>query len=255
MLRTPAGSPASAKISPQSRPPETGDHSDGFRTTVLPSASGAAIERAERISATFHGAIAPTTPTGRRRPIANAPVSDGITSPSGAYASAAAWRRRPGTKCIWNIPIPNVQPVSRASRDTTSSWRLSSTSAALRKIPCRAAGGVSAQAGAAAAATSIARRASSRDPAATSTRTSPVNGSRSSKVRPPSASAHSPPMKSRFAVLSLISVAISFVSLSPAAQRIGRLLLPCPAVFHTSRHWSSMRDMQVRRRRRADAGT
>ena len=51
MLSTPAGSPASAKISPQSRPPEIGDHSDGFSTTVLPSASGAAIERAERISA------------------------------------------------------------------------------------------------------------------------------------------------------------------------------------------------------------
>ena len=122
------------KISPQIRPPTTGDHSDGLSTTVLPSTSGAAIERAERISAAFHGAIAPTTPTGRRRPIAKAPVSDGITSPSGAYASAAAWRKSPGTKCIWNIPKPNVEPVSRASSETISSRRLSSTSAALRKI-------------------------------------------------------------------------------------------------------------------------
>ncbi len=48
-LSTPSGSPASAKISAQSRPPEIGDHSDGFSTTVLPSASGAAMERAERI--------------------------------------------------------------------------------------------------------------------------------------------------------------------------------------------------------------
>ena len=84
MLSTPAGSPASVKISPQSRPPTTGECSDGLSTTVLPSASGAAIERAERISAAFQGAIAPTTPTGRRRPIENAPVSEGITSPSGA---------------------------------------------------------------------------------------------------------------------------------------------------------------------------
>ena len=83
-FRTPAGSPASAKISPQSRPPTKGECSDGFKTTVLPSASGAAIERAERISAAFQGAIAPMTPAGRRTPIANAPVSDGITSPSGA---------------------------------------------------------------------------------------------------------------------------------------------------------------------------
>ena len=40
---------------------------------MLPSASGAAIERADRISAAFQGAIAPTTPTGRRSPIENAP--------------------------------------------------------------------------------------------------------------------------------------------------------------------------------------
>ena len=42
MLRTPSGSPASAKISPQSSPPTNGDSSDGLATTVLPSASGAA---------------------------------------------------------------------------------------------------------------------------------------------------------------------------------------------------------------------
>ena len=81
---TPAGSPASAKTSAHRSPPTCGDHSDGFNTTVLPRARGAAIDRAERISAAFHGAIAPTTPTGRRTPIANAPVSEGITSPSGA---------------------------------------------------------------------------------------------------------------------------------------------------------------------------
>jgi hypothetical protein len=50
-----------------------------LRTTVFPRASGDAIERAERISAAFHGAMAPTTPTGRRRPIENAPTSDGMT--------------------------------------------------------------------------------------------------------------------------------------------------------------------------------
>ena len=64
MLSTPGGRPASSKISPQSRPPTHGDSSDGLSTTVLPNTSGAAIERAERISAAFHGAIAPTTPTG-----------------------------------------------------------------------------------------------------------------------------------------------------------------------------------------------
>ena len=81
---TPGGSPASPKISAQIRPPLYGESSDGLRTTVLPSASGAAMERAERMSAAFQGAIAPTTPTGRRSHIANWPTSEGITSPMGA---------------------------------------------------------------------------------------------------------------------------------------------------------------------------
>src|SRR5947207_14229391 len=99
MLGTPAGSPASVKISPQSVPPTTGDSADGFSTTVLPSASGDAIERAERINAAFQGAIAPTTPAGRRTPSENVPgLSDGITCPTGWYGSAAAWRSRFGTK-------------------------------------------------------------------------------------------------------------------------------------------------------------
>ena len=84
MFRTPSGSPASAKISPQITPPTTGDSSDGFRTSVLPTASGTASDRAERISAAFHGAIAPTTPTGLRTPRASVPgLSDGITCPTG----------------------------------------------------------------------------------------------------------------------------------------------------------------------------
>jgi hypothetical protein len=53
-------------------------------TTVLSRISGAASERADRIRAAFQGAIAPTTPTGRRMPIANVPgTSEGMTSPIG----------------------------------------------------------------------------------------------------------------------------------------------------------------------------
>ena len=83
-LRTPSGSPASAKISAQSSPPTTGDSSDGLATTVLPRASGAAMERADRIRAAFQGAMAPTTPTGRRTPMAMAPGrSEGRIWPMG----------------------------------------------------------------------------------------------------------------------------------------------------------------------------
>ena len=85
MFSTPSGRPASAKISPHRRPPTYGDSSDGESTTVFPNTSGDAIARADRISAAFQGEIAPTTPTGRRTPIANAPgMSDGSTWPSGA---------------------------------------------------------------------------------------------------------------------------------------------------------------------------
>ena len=98
-------------------------------------------------------------------------------------------------KCIWNMPKPKVAPVSRASRSTTSSRRLSRMSAARRKIPWRTAGGVAAHAGNASAAASIARRASSRVPAAARTTVSPVNGSATSKVAPPLEATHSPPTK------------------------------------------------------------
>ena len=92
--------------------------------------------RADRISAAFQGAIAATTPTGRRMPMANAPgMSEGRISPIGAYASPAAWRKSPGTKRIWNMPKPKLAPVSRASSETTSSWRRSRMSAARRKMP------------------------------------------------------------------------------------------------------------------------
>ena len=86
---------------------------------MLPSASGAAIERADRISAAFHGAIAATTPTGRRMPIANVPgLSDGMhladrrVRERGRLAEAARARSASGTS-----PKPKVQPVSRASSD------------------------------------------------------------------------------------------------------------------------------------------
>ena len=100
---------------------------------MFPKTIGAAIARADRIRAAFQGEIAPTTPTGRRMPIAKAPGrSDGMTWPSGAYAAPAAWRKRPGTNPIWNMPKPKLQPVSLASHSTTSSRRDSRTSAAFR---------------------------------------------------------------------------------------------------------------------------
>jgi hypothetical protein len=106
-----------------------------------------------------------------------------------------------------------VQPVSRASHSTTSSRRLSRTSAAFRKIACRTAGGVRDHSGKAAAAASTAARASSRVPAATWATTSPVKGSVSSNRPPSPGSTHSPPMKCRQSRM-LVSVALMSSSLA-----------------------------------------
>src|SRR5829696_8297526 len=123
------------------------------------------------------------------------------------------------------MPKPNVDPVSRASNSTTSSRRLSRTSAARRNIPWRAPGGVCDQAGNASAAASIARRASSRPADATMATTSPVYGSRFSNDPPPVASTQSPPMWRRRSVVSIVVIPTSFGSRCSLAHRRRRGLL------------------------------
>jgi len=74
------------------------------------------------------------------------------------------------------MPKPKVQPVSEASRPTTSIWRRSRMSAALRKRRCLVPGGVFHQAGKALAAASTACFASSREEAGMVAIFSPVKG-------------------------------------------------------------------------------
>jgi hypothetical protein len=52
--------------SASSSPHVIGASSLGFITTVLPTASGMAMDRMPRTSGAFHGEIAPTTPNGIR---------------------------------------------------------------------------------------------------------------------------------------------------------------------------------------------
>ncbi len=222
---------------------------------MLPSASGAVIERSERISATFHGAIAPTTPTGWRRPIAIAPgCRTGSPRRAARRPSAAAWRRSPGMKCIWNMPKPNVQPVSRASSDRRSR-RAGSRG-------CRPPGGRSPGARPAASAPRPGApppRPRSRGarprayPAATldddlaRERVAVLEGARRR-----SAATHSPPMKSWFAS-ALRDLRSHRLLLVPCRGQ----LLPftaCPGVFAIRQDTGlAMRDMQVRRRGRPDS--
>ena len=63
-LQTPAGKPASSRISAITSPAATGASSDGFSTTVLPQASGGATVRQARLKAPFHGVKPAITPSG-----------------------------------------------------------------------------------------------------------------------------------------------------------------------------------------------
>jgi hypothetical protein len=55
--------------------------SEGFSTTVLPTASAAANPREVRMPGMFHGLITLTTPSGQRVAVMNLPCSLGRTSP------------------------------------------------------------------------------------------------------------------------------------------------------------------------------
>jgi hypothetical protein len=65
MLKTPAGSPASATRSPSSEQ-ASGDHSAGLRTTVHPAASAGAVFQVESMNGAFQGVITAAGPDGIR---------------------------------------------------------------------------------------------------------------------------------------------------------------------------------------------
>ena len=98
----------------------------------------------------------------RRRPGGGAPsrtrrCRTGSPRRAARTRSAAAWRNRPGTKRIWNMPKPNVRRsrarAARRPRRAGSRARRPPS----RKMRCRSAGGVCDHAGNAAAAASTAR--------------------------------------------------------------------------------------------------
>ena len=63
-LNTPGGNWTSSKSSAINRPPETGVSSEGFSTTVLPTARATASPREESRRGKFQGEITATTPNG-----------------------------------------------------------------------------------------------------------------------------------------------------------------------------------------------
>lgn len=65
MFTTPAGTPASAKISGHSVA-DSGVHSAGLRIRVQPEASAGASFQLSSMNGVFHGVMSPATPTGVR---------------------------------------------------------------------------------------------------------------------------------------------------------------------------------------------
>src|SRR5262249_40784719 len=107
--------------------------------------------------------------------------------------------------------------------------------------PCRWTGGVCDHSPKAAAAASIASRASSRPPAGTRATTSPVKGSRSSKVPPPSAPTHSPAMNCCFsatAVGAWVAISVLLSAGDLARRTYDRLDSPVKTQFYYPGHRS-----------------
>src|SRR6266851_3211775 len=194
MFKTPGGNPASSKISP-SKYCACGAVSEALRTTALPQTNGTAIDRTARITGAFHGAIARITPTGWRTAIERQPgTSEGIVSPIAEYASAAASRNIPAASMQLKSPHGFGEPISVATIPESVWARAARRSAALARTARRCAGLAAAHAGNAAAAASTAARASLGLAAGTSQSFLPLKGSNLSKVHPPSAVIHLPPM-------------------------------------------------------------
>ena len=135
----------------QARPRRRSRPRAGRRRTATPrtaSARRCCRTRAARRSSAPTGSAPRSTARSRRprRPAGARPSRTRRACRTGGPGRAARRRpprpagRGPGTKPIWNMPKPKLQPVSRASHSTTSSRRLSRTSAAFRKIAWRTGG-------------------------------------------------------------------------------------------------------------------
>ncbi len=97
-LTAPSGTPASIRHSPI-RACTPGQISEAFITTVLPTASGTAIERTPRITGAFQGAMPSTTPAGVRMAIDSWPgLSVGMVWPVTWVVIEAASRSMPAAR-------------------------------------------------------------------------------------------------------------------------------------------------------------
>ena len=182
-LTTPSPQPAARNVWPTSQCVR-GQTSEPLKTTVLPQASGMAIERTPRATGAFQGATLSTTPTGFRNAIALVPaIADGMTSPQIAVVIAAASLSIDPASAILKRHHSSVAPISADMASIKSAFRASISSAAALRRARRSPGPNNDHAGNAAAAEAAAAHASSTVAATARVATAPVRGLTRSKVR------------------------------------------------------------------------
>ena len=124
-LSTPAGARPRRRSRPRAGRRRRATHSDGFRTTVLPSASGAVIDRADRISAAFHGRDRADDADGAPHAHRERPGHVGRDH----LADRAGTQRRPpgGTgparSAAGTSPNPKLRRTRGRAASAISSWR------------------------------------------------------------------------------------------------------------------------------------
>ncbi len=175
-LSTPSGRPASAAMSHRSEA-VSGDHSDGFSTTVSPAASAGAIFQVASMSGAFHGEISAQTPAGSQETWLRCPRVSKSGWPSRWTRKSAKNRKLCATRGMTPRRCERISaPLSVVSTTARSSRRFSTPAAIRRSTRARSAGAVAAHPGKAASAARTAASASALPPRATRAMTPPSIG-------------------------------------------------------------------------------
>jgi hypothetical protein len=183
MLKTPGGS-TRFRIS-QMRSTASGASSALFTTTALPATSAGATFSAISSIGTFHGMMAPTTPSGSRTVTLSTFGAKGTLSPFSSDPRPPKNSKTSATTfASTRLSVRSALPVSSAmSRPSSSTCSFSAAAQACTSAP-RLRAGTLAQAFCACAAAATAASTSAASPSAAVATCSPVAGFTTGKLRP-----------------------------------------------------------------------
>jgi len=183
---TPSGRPASRRMS-ASISIDSGVSCAGFTIIVQPAAIAGPILRVPIAIGKFQGVISRHGPTGCRI-VSNRPSPDGLADQRPAMRTASSANQRKNSAAYVTSAFDSATglPISSVMSNARSSARSVSNSNARRRISPRSRGGVAAHAGWVSCAASSAAIASAAVASAISHSVSPVAGSSTANVVPPS---------------------------------------------------------------------